>query len=57
MSSKLLEAQQNYREEKFKADTALKFFASAEERADEMQEWLYSGQRKPVMLTQTLGVV
>ena len=44
LSIQLSEAQQLYREEESKAGTAAKFFASAEEHADDELEWLYSGR-------------
>ena len=43
LSEELSETYGQYQEEKSKADTASKFFASREELADELQEWLYSG--------------
>ncbi|CAE7167733.1 KIF13B [Symbiodinium necroappetens] len=44
LSEELSETYGQYQEEKSKADTASKFFASREELADELQEWLYSGR-------------
>ena len=44
LSGELSESHRQYQEEKSKADSASKFFASTEELADELQEFLYSGR-------------